>query len=699
MEANEKNRLNHLADEKSPYLLQHVHNPVDWHPWNEKAFKKARKEDKPVFLSVGYATCHWCHVMAHESFEDEEVADILNRDYVSIKVDREERPDVDKIYMSVCQALTGRGGWPLTIIMTPDAKPFFAATYLPKTGRMGMSGLMDVLAQLAALWKNDRARILKAGDSITNAIEAKNENAPTAGKISMQTLKLGYEQCAKSYDTQWGGFGNAPKFPTPHNKTFLLRWHRRNIDSRGSVMVENTLDHMRRGGIFDQIGFGFHRYSVDREWLVPHFEKMLYDQALLAMAYMDAFQVTRDKKFENAAREIFTYVLRDMTDPDGGFYSAEDADSEGEEGLFYVWKPKEVKKHLGDEAGTLFCRFYDITEQGNFEEGQSIPHIPVPLEIFALEESIEPEALAGMLESARETLFQHRKKRIHPLKDDKILTAWNGLMIAAFARGHQVFGDEAYATAATRAAAFITVNLKRADGRLLCRYRQGEAAYPAYLDDYAFMVWGLIELYEATFKISWLEEALSLNRDMLDFFWDGEDGGLFFTGKGNEELLTRSKEIYDGATPSGNSVAALNLLRLGRITGNGQLEQRAEKLIQSFSSEIAAYPMGYTQMLNAIDFMIGPTKEIVIAGNPKEDTTKKMIRAIHQTYLPNRVMLVHSDGPEKEIAQKLVPFLKEMKPVDNKPTAYICEQYACQTPITTLRELQAVLKGDKSKAA
>ncbi|HIJ40858.1 MAG TPA: thioredoxin domain-containing protein [Deltaproteobacteria bacterium] len=413
MEANEKNRLNHLADEKSPYLLQHVHNPVDWHPWNEKAFKKAAEEDKPVFLSIGYATCHWCHVMAHESFEDEEVADILNRDYVSIKVDREERPDVDKIYMSVCQALTGRGGWPLTIIITPDGKPFFAATYLPKTGRMGMSGLVDVLAQLAALWKNDRARILKAGDSITNAIEAKNENAPTAGKISMQTLKIGYEQCAKSYDTRWGGFGNAPKFPTPHNKTFLLRWHRRNIDSRGSVMVENTLDHMRRGGIFDQIGFGFHRYSVDREWLVPHFEKMLYDQALLAMAYMDAFQVIRDKKFENVAREIFTYVLRDMTDPDGGFYSAEDADSQGEEGLFYVWKPEEVKKHLGDEAGTLFCRFYDITEQGNFEEGQSIPHIPVPLEIFALEENIEPEALAGRLEGARETLFQNRGNALH----------------------------------------------------------------------------------------------------------------------------------------------------------------------------------------------------------------------------------------------------------------------------------------------
>lgn len=685
--------MNHLADEKSPYLLQHVHNPVDWYSWNEDAFKKARDEDKPVFLSIGYATCHWCHVMAHESFEDEEVAEVLNRDYVSIKVDREERPDVDKIYMSVCQAITGQGGWPLTIIMTPNAKPFFAATYLPKTGRMGMSGLIEVLEKLATLWKNDRARILQAGDTVTNAIEAKREGPSAAGRIDMETLRMGYHQCEKSYDPQWGGFGNAPKFPTPHNKTFLLRWHKRNPDSRAAIMVENTLDFMRRGGIFDQIGFGFHRYSVDREWLVPHFEKMLYDQALLAMAYMDAFQSTGKKKFEQVAQEIFKYVLRDMTDPDGGFYSAEDADSEGEEGLFYVWKPEEIRKHLGDETGALFCRFYDITETGNFEGGMSIAHIPVPLSDFAQKENLEPESLANRLESARETLFTEREKRIHPLKDDKILTAWNGLMIAAFAKGYQVFGEAAYANAAAGAAAFILKKLKRADGRLLCRYRQGEAAYPAYLDDYAFMVWGLIELYEATFEISWLEEALSLNQDMLDIFWDEEGGGLFFTGKGNEELLMRSKEIYDGATPSGNSVAALNLLRLGRMTGSVELEQRAEKLIQSFSAEIAAYPMGYTQMLHAIDFMIGPTKEIVIAGDPKQETTGEMIRTIQQTYLPNKVMLVHSDGPGKETAQKLASFLKEMKPVDNKPTAYICEQYACQTPITSLNELQWAMKG------
>ncbi len=686
-------RLNHLADEKSPYLLQHVHNPVDWRPWNDKAFRKAREEDKPIFLSIGYATCHWCHVMAHESFEDKEVAQALNRDYISIKVDREERPDVDKIYMAVCQALTGQGGWPLTIIMTPDAKPFFAATYLPKTGRMGMSGLLDVLDKLATLWKEDRGRILKAGETVHNAIEAKKEGPAAAGDMTLHTLETGYNQCEKSYDPQWGGFGNAPKFPTPHNKTFLLRWHKRNPGSRAAMMVENTLDHMRQGGIFDQIGFGFHRYSVDREWLVPHFEKMLYDQALLALAYIDAFQATGKKKFEQVAKEIFTYVLRDMTDPGGGFYSAEDADSEGEEGLFYVWRPEEIRKHLGDEAGALFCRFYDITEKGNFENGRSIAHIPVPLADFARKENLEPEALASRLEDAREKLFQHREKRIHPLKDDKILTAWNGLMIAAFAKGYQAFGDSAYANAAAEAAAFILKYLKRPDGRLLCRYRQGEAAYPAYLDDYAFLVWGLMELYEATFDISWLEEALSLNRDMLDIFWDQENGGLFFTGKGNEELLTRSKEIYDGATPSGNSVAALNLLRLGRMTGNVELERKAEALIQSFSAEIAAYPMGYTQMLHAIDFMIGPTKEIVITGDPKEKTTKEMIRTVQQTYLPNKVMLVYSDGREKEPTQKLAPFLKEMKPVDNKPTAYVCEQYACQTPITSLEELQDALKG------
>ena len=459
------------------------------------------------------------------------------------------------------------------------------------------------------------------------------------------------------------------------------------------MMVENTLDHMRQGGIFDQIGFGFHRYSVDREWLVPHFEKMLYDQALLAMAYMEAFQATGKRKFEQVAREIFTYVMRDMTDPQGGFYSAEDADSEGEEGLFYVWRPEEIREYLGDETGSLFCRFYDITNQGNFEGGRSIAHIPVPLADFAGKENLEPDELASRLESARERLFQHREKRVHPLKDDKILTAWNGLMIAALAKGHQVFGDNAYANAAAGAATFILKNLKRPDGRLLCRYRQGEAAYPAYLDDYAFMVWGLLELYQATFDITWLEEALSLNRDMVDIFWDGEHGGLFFTGKGNEKLLTRSKEIYDGATPSGNSVAALNLLRLGRLTGNVELERKAEELIQSFSSEIAAYPMGYTQMLHAIDFMIGPTKEIVIAGDPKQEATKQMIRSVQQAYLPNKVILLYWDGPEKETTEKLVPFLKEMKPVDNKPTAYICQQYACQTPITSLEELQEALKG------
>ena len=440
MEAKREHAPNHLENEKSPYLLQHVYNPVDWHPWNENAFKKAREEDKPVFLSIGYATCHWCHVMAHESFEDEEVAQILNRDFISIKVDREERPDVDKIYMAVCQALTGQGGWPLTIIMTPLAKPFFAATYLPKTGRMGMSGLLDVLDKLASLWKNDRARILKAGETVTSAIDAKREGSTASGDISVQTLKMGYGQCEKSYDSQWGGFGNAPKFPTPHNKTFLLRWHRRNPDSRASMMVENTLDHMRQGGIFDQIGFGFHRYSVDREWLVPHFEKMLYDQALLAMAYMEAFQTTGKKKFKQATREIFTYVLRDMTDPDGGFYSAEDADSEGEEGLFYVWRPEEIRKHLGEETGALFAGFTTSPNRATLKEAGVSPTFLFPCRISPGKKIWTRMGLASRLESAREILFAQREKRVHPLKDDKILTAWNGLMVAAFAKAIRYSG-------------------------------------------------------------------------------------------------------------------------------------------------------------------------------------------------------------------------------------------------------------------
>jgi uncharacterized protein YyaL (SSP411 family) len=456
-------------------------------------------------------------------------------------------------------------------------------------------------------------------------------------------------------------------------------------------MVEKTLHAMRKGGIFDQIGFGFHRYSVDEKWLVPHFEKMLYDQALLALAYTETYQATGQVAFAHVAREIFTYVLRDMTVPEGGFYSAEDADSEGKEGLFYVWTPKEVKEHLGAETGDLFCRFYGITEEGNFEEGRSIPYIRVPLQSFAKREGIDPTRLEGILKDAGKVLLDAREKRAHPLKDDKILTSWNGLMIAAFARGYQVFGDQAYADAARNAAVFILKNLRTADGRLLRRYRQGDAAYPGYLDDYAFLVWSLIELYEATFEVSYLEEAITLNEAMIEIFWDKQGGGLYFTGKGNERLITQSKEIYDGALPSGNSVAVLNFLRLGRMTGNVGLEEKAEQLTRAFSSQVQDQPMAYTQLLSALDFMIGPSREIVIAGDPALETTQAMVKAVHTKFLPNKVLLLRSQGSAGERLVSLSPFVEAMRSMNRQPTAYVCEQYACKTPVKNVEQLESAL--------
>jgi len=455
--------------------------------------------------------------------------------------------------------------------------------------------------------------------------------------------------------------------------------------------VEKTLKAMRSGGLFDQVGFGFHRYSVDKRWLVPHFEKMLYDQALLAVAYTEAYQVTGKSEFAGVAREIFTYVLRDMASPDGGFYSAEDADSEGEEGLFYLWTPQEVEEHLGKETGDLVCRFYNITAAGNFEEGRSIPHVRVSSQVFAKKEGIEPARFDSILSDARESLFQARKKRIHPLKDDKILTSWNGLMIAALAKGYQVFGDKEYADASRDAVDFILKNLRTAEGRLLRRFRQGDAAYPGYLDDYAFFIWGLIELYEATFEISCLEEALALNEAMIDIFWDQEAGGLYFTGKGNESLITRSKELYDGALPSGNSVAALNFLRLGRMTGSVALEQKAEQLTQAFSRQVIDQPMAYTQLLVALDFMVGPSQEIVVAGDPDLKATKEMLGAIQRVFLPNKVLLLRPQGAQRKRLASLSPFVEAMVPIDDNPTVYICEQYTCQAPIKDLPMLESYL--------
>ena len=597
---------NRLGQEKSHYLLQHAENPVDWYPWGNEAFEKAKREDKPLFLSIGYSTCHWCHVMAHESFEDEEVGRLLNESFVSIKVDREERPDVDMVYMAACQAITLKGGWPLSVFMTPEGKPFFAGTYFPKKSVMGMPGFMDLVEQIATAWEKNRGPLIEASEKITRGIQPRSESGSVA-ELGVETLKKGYDQLAQAFDPKWGGFGSAPKFPTPHNLSFLLRWHKRSPETNALHMVEKTLDSMRRGGIFDQIGLGFSRYSVDERWLVPHFEKMLYDQAMLSMAYSEAYQAEGESRHARVVAEILAYVLRDMTSPEGGFYTAEDADSEGKEGLFYVWTPTEVKAHLGNDVGDLFCRFYDIGPHGNFEDGRSILHIRVPAEDFAAHENMEVAELERVLQEGRETLFRVREGRIHPLKDDKILTSWNGLMIAAMAKAYQALGDQVYADAAGKAMNFILDTLKKAGPRLYRRYRLGEVAYPGYMDDYAFLIWGLIELYEATSDTSYLEEALSLNHVMIDLFWDGADGGFFFSGKENEVLIKRSKEIYDGAVPSTNSVSALNLIRLALITKDRDLENRAEQIAGVFAKRIKAYPSAYTQFLVALDLLIGPS--------------------------------------------------------------------------------------------
>ena len=577
----ESNRLIH---EKSPYLLQHAYNPVNWYPWCDEAFEKAKREDKPIFLSIGYSTCHWCHVMERESFEDEEIASILNNNFISIKVDREERPDIDSIYMTVCQALTGHGGWPLTIFMTPDKTPFFAGTYFPKNDRMGMSGLKTILNSVNQAWLNNREALLHSGSRILDAIkDSFEEDTPeSTATISEDIFDEAFSQFKYDFDNIFGGFGSAPKFPTPHNLFFLLRYWYNTKEEYALIMVEKTLESMYKGGIYDHIGFGFSRYSTDEKWLVPHFEKMLYDNALLAIAYLEAYQATKKKKYAEIAQQIFTYVLRDMTSPEGGFYSAEDADSEGEEGKFYIWSKKEINDILGDKDGEKYCKYYNITDEGNFE-GFNIP---------SLINSVIPDEDNELVESCRKKLFDYRIKRIHPHKDDKILTAWNGLMIAAMAIGGRVLHNEVYTQAAEKAAEFILSKLVREDGRLLARYRDGDAAIPAYVDDYAYLIWGLIELYESTYKPKYLKKSLALNQDLIKLFWDNKSGGLFLYGSDSEQLIIRPKELYDGATPSGNSVAALNFIRLARMTGQHELEEKAQNRFSNFGKQVQRMARG-----------------------------------------------------------------------------------------------------------
>ena len=670
---------NKLIQEKSPYLLQHTHNPVDWYPWGGEAFARAVAEDKPIFLSIGYSTCHWCHVMERESFEDEEVARLLNKDFIAIKVDREERPDIDHIYMSVCQALTGHGGWPLTIIMTPDKKPFFAGTYFPKTTRMGHTGIIEVLEALRDTWHKEKDKLQDASRQIMQHVEQDFE-ADNHGDLTMKDVDRTFKAFLDSFDDNHGGFGSEPKFPTPHNLMFLLRYWKFSSNNDALKMVEKTLESMYSGGIFDHIGFGFSRYSTDGKWLVPHFEKMLYDNALLAIAYLEAYQATGKTLYAEVAERIFEYVLRDMTSQDGGFFSAEDADSEGEEGKYYVWSVEEIKEILGEEDGKRYCKLYNITEKGNFE-GKSIPNL---IENQLLDED------KRFVEACRERLFIHREKRVRPFKDDKILTAWNGLMIAAMAIGGRVLHQEKYTKAAQRAMDFVFHRLMSANGRLMARYRDGEAAYLGYVDDYAFVIWGLLELYETSYKPEYLKKALDINQQLMDLFWDKDKGGLFIYGHDAEQLITRPKEVYDGATPSGNSVAAYNFIRLARLTGDADLEDIAIRHIEGLSNIVSSHPHGYSFFMMAVLTSLVRTKEVVLVDNKLSSSITDMIRAIHEEYNPFTTSLLYSN--EYERLKEYAPYVADYKTVNDKATAYVCENYTCQAPTNDVNSLREALR-------
>ncbi|MFC1508835.1 thioredoxin domain-containing protein [Candidatus Omnitrophota bacterium] len=679
---------NRLITEKSPYLFQHADNPVNWYPWGDEAFEKARKEDKPIFLSIGYSTCHWCHVMAHESFESLEVADLMNDVFVSIKVDREERPDIDSVYMTVCQMMTGSGGWPLTIIMTPDKKPFYAATYIPKNTRHGRIGMIELIPRINEYWSLRREELERVTEDIQEALQ--KVSAASSGALPDEsTMKQAYEQLSTRFDTRNGGFGSAPKFPTPHTLYFLLRHWKRTGDEHSLEMVEKTLETMRRGGIYDHIGYGFHRYSTDAEWLVPHFEKMLYDQALLALAYTEGYLATGHEEYARTAREIFDYVLRDMTSPEGGFYTAEDADSEGEEGKFYVWDYEEIRQLLTPDELQVVVNVFTIKKDGNYLDEASrkktntnILHLTKPLKHHAADMNITEQELSTRIETIRQKLFHNRENRIHPGKDDKILTDWNGLMIAALAYGSRAFDIPSYAEAAQRAADFTLNNLRTHDGRLLHRYKDGEAAISAHLDDYAFLIWGLIELYETTYDLNYLNHALALNNDMTKHFLDKENGGFYFTADDSEKLLIRQKQSYDGALPSGNSVAMLNLLRLGRLTYSSDLEDKAVEIGRHFSRNIMQSPTAFTFLMVAVDFLTGPSYEVVIAGNPQADDTKEMIRTLQRQFIPNTVVLFKNPEQEPSAHDPLAGLTMHYTSEEGKATAYVCQNFVCKLPTT-----------------
>ncbi len=687
---------NRLALEKSPYLLQHANNPVDWYPWGDEAFQKAKREDKPVFLSIGYSTCHWCHVMERESFENESLARVLNEHYVAIKVDREERPDVDRIYMLFVQLSTGSGGWPMSVFLTPDRKPFYGGTYFPPENRWGRPGFRTILESLARSWREDRERVVESSTQVLEQLRQHSEvSAEAAGPAGREVLDTAYLTFRRSFDSKLGGFGAAPKFPRPSALNFLLRYGVNQKEEDAIRMVNTTLTEMAKGGMKDQLGGGFHRYSVDERWFVPHFEKMLYDQAQLAMSYLEAYQVTRDENFAEVAREILAYVQRDLMHPEGAFYSAEDADSvidpthphEKGEGAFYIWTWDELVELLGMRDATIFAARYGVEQRGNVDEdphgeftGRNILYQAMTVEQVAQRYETTGDEVQTSLNRSSETLLKRRSSRVRPHLDDKVLTGWNAQMISAFAKAAQVFSDSAYAQVARRATDFLRANLWREKEKLLLRrFRDGEAAVDGFLDDYALLVLALLDLYETTFDPADFHWAVTLAQVAIDRFSDPQNGGFFSTVAGQGDLVLRLKDDYDGAEPSGNSVITIALLRLSRMTGNASFQEAAEKTLSAFASRLRTQGTAVPQMLVAYGIAWAKPMEIVLAGPVPDPRMMEMLASIHARFLPSTVVMRAAEAPQP------------MPPLNGVPTAYVCENYACNQPVISAAELEKLL--------
>jgi uncharacterized protein YyaL (SSP411 family) len=680
---------NRLAGETSPYLLQHAHNPVDWYPWGPEAIGRARAEDKPIFLSIGYSACHWCHVMERESFENPQIAALMNERFVNVKVDREERPDLDSIYMAAVQAMSGHGGWPMSVFLTPDLKPFFGGTYYPPTDGRGMPGFPRVLLSVSQAWSERRDEIVESAGQMTEHLQSLGQlPVATGGSLDATTLDDATRALLRSFDPANGGFGGAPKFPHPMDIRVLLRHHARTGDTASLHAARHSLDKMARGGIYDHLGGGFARYSTDDRWLVPHFEKMLYDNALLGTAYLEAYQLTRDPEFARVARETLDYVLSRMTSPEGGFYSTEDADSEGVEGKYYVWSLDEIRQVLGPEEGKTFAYVHDLTEHGNWED-TNILNLPKTLAQAATMLGREERELRAELAESRAKLLEVRNRRVPPGKDTKVLTSWNGLMLAPMAEGSRILGDERYLEAARKAAGFLLDRMVAPDGRLLHSYKDGQAKFNGYLDDYANLIDGLTRLYEVSGEPRWIESANQLADRMIAEFSDREAGGFYYTGAGHEELIARTKELYDNATPSANAMAAMAVLRLAALTGRDDLAETGRLALESVRLILERAPSAAGQSLIALDFLLAPTKEFAIVSRPDDGEMRAVLETLASRFLPHKVVAPARVGAG--VSESLVPLLADRPVKDERATVYVCENRTCQAPVVGVAGLMGAL--------